>query len=472
MRALVALTSTGALLLLLGGCTAILDAGRHQGGNADGGPRDSGTQDGGPRDSGSRDSGPPDGGCDGDGDGHLSTTCGGDDCNDADPDVYPNAPAICGNGRVEACPGSTVPAAHFGAASAGLLRPVELRPAGARGTELAVGVTRVGGSGFGTGVVLALEGGGAVRLDVPLNRLSDVAVVPVLDGMGNDLADAAVQAVALSRVDDQRLTAMYTGTGEYWYTVFDFVGGDRRAFQSPVAGLQPPAIVDGFGRIVRAQAGTTRTISWEISESAAAFTQHEGPEVPLGRLRTTPVGGWIMMQDPTSRALWTWEIRFGESVPTPIGLAAAGMAAFDHAAGERWVAWPREPGTVQIVRLDCVDGTCAPPGLLPGSEVLVRTGAPSVDVAAALTLPNGQRLALFIEHLADRDVLSAQPIGADLRVAQPRFRVLDTAGMRLLDARFVTATTDLGSTVFIVALAGDEANSRVLATGIRTCAMD
>ena len=46
---------------------------------------------------------------DADGDGYTDGICGGEDCNDSDPAVYPGAPEICGDGIDQDCDGADLP---------------------------------------------------------------------------------------------------------------------------------------------------------------------------------------------------------------------------------------------------------------------------------------------------------------------------------------------------------------------------
>lgn len=102
------------LVLVLSGCSFVYPASDHQGGDdasvdsapadatpPDGAPADGGLPDGAPTDGGPPDSGDP---CDLDGDGFRARgSCGGTDCNDENPNTYPNAPPDCTTAEVENC---------------------------------------------------------------------------------------------------------------------------------------------------------------------------------------------------------------------------------------------------------------------------------------------------------------------------------------------------------------------------------
>jgi hypothetical protein len=137
---------------MLGGCSLAFPDDRYRGDGQDGGRNDAGRTDGGPRDAtvdapslctpGSCGAGRRcvEGACvtcDADGDGSPvdDRQCGAGpfDCDDDDDQVYPGAPAVCGDGRVNACPGTglEVPAGlatALAAAEVGLLpnRQVDL----------------------------------------------------------------------------------------------------------------------------------------------------------------------------------------------------------------------------------------------------------------------------------------------------------------------------------------------------------
>jgi hypothetical protein len=83
------------------------DAASDAGSTPDGGPDGGGAGDGGGSDGGGTDAGP----CarpDQDGDGHRAVSCGGDDCDDADPQRFPGNTEVCDATHDEDCAPSTV----------------------------------------------------------------------------------------------------------------------------------------------------------------------------------------------------------------------------------------------------------------------------------------------------------------------------------------------------------------------------
>jgi cysteine-rich repeat protein len=104
------------------------DSARPDASSFDAGRRDAARADAGPPDSARRDAGAPDAGClDGDGDGALAVDCGGDDCDDRDPEIFPGwsqcdgptAETRCeaGSLRTESCVAPEVCDARSGACS-------------------------------------------------------------------------------------------------------------------------------------------------------------------------------------------------------------------------------------------------------------------------------------------------------------------------------------------------------------------
>ena len=458
------------LVLIASGCTLILDAGRHQtGGDGGSPPRDSG-----PVDAAGRDAGPDGGNCDRDGDGYPSMDCGGTDCDDNNRNRYPNAIPICGNGQPEGCPGDTgVPAAFFGGVSGGVLQPPLVLRSGATYGTLDVGTFDQAGGGLGTGVVVLTEDMGsgmrAARMDVPLDdprRAGDVALMGIA-------ADQTITGVSLEGSGTTRMLAVLSHDGFLRDAFFDAVAGDEMFRMRNETGLMPPAVSTGGGRVWRQQEAT-RTINFVTDYGAAYFVNYEGSEVPTGYLRSFSAGSHVMMQIANDLMFWT----FDNVPPRPLSPSGgvSGMAGFDaFPGGGFFAAWPRG-GDVEVSRLDCGSGVCVLPARLPGSEVVVRTGAPSAEVPDIAALANDTSVLLIVEHLEGRDVVSIQPVAADAAaIAAPRIPVLILEGNVVTDARLALVETATGTSVFAVALAAPMAGAPanvVTFSGLRVCEAD
>ncbi len=473
------------LALALAGCTAILDAGRHRGGDAgepqaDAEPRDAEVRE----DSSPPDSGPPDGGdCDRDGDGHRAPRCGGDDCDDDDASVYPNASPICGNGRLEGCPGDTaVPAGFFGASSAGILAPRTLASDASLGPRLASASTTLGGGGLGTATVMVIADGGARRYDLGLDDPGDALVVPVLESGGADMADADVIAISLSSIPSaNRIAAVITGPTGFWEGVFDAVSGDRPMMGRNLV-LMPPALAMGYAKVFRTDDGTERAISWEITEGAAAFRRYPSDDVPVGDVRSIVAGSHLMLQPADGELVFfwqTWDTITPVQRTTMSGLTGrAAFAAYSGTGPSHLLAWANG-ADVEISPIECGtsgdEAGCALPARLPGSEIRIRTGAMSAEALDARTLSSGRALILILERRSGGDVLSVQPVDADGRVTIPRIAVLDlSSGGRVVDATLTRVETTTGTSALVSALVGDDPSTptRAVTAGLRACAAD
>jgi hypothetical protein len=104
----------GGVILLLAGCWLShpwmdeAEDGLDGSTRSDRGTSDADARDGSPAEDGREGDEPdgPDSSCwDHDGDGHPSIDCGGDDCDDGDPAIYPGAPDTCGDGLDTNCDG-------------------------------------------------------------------------------------------------------------------------------------------------------------------------------------------------------------------------------------------------------------------------------------------------------------------------------------------------------------------------------
>jgi hypothetical protein len=455
----------------LASCTLVLDGSRHQGGDdLDGG---------GPlRDGG--DAATPDAGCDRDEDTYLAVACGGDDCDDGDPNVYPNAAPICGNEQVEGCPGDTlVPVAFFGGVAAGRLPEVLLAgEAEGYGDDLALAAVPLAGGGLGTAVVLLLEGPDAEgrtarRYDVPLDDLEAAVPTSIVSSGSDDLSTTPFTSLALDGSGSAQVGAVLQGALRSYEGYFDLIAGDPGLYRRGFEGSWGEAAIVGQASIFRSMGDTDPVIRGSRIVPPPSLFQHEGPEVPTGEVRTVTTDVLVMLQPEDERFL------FWGQQDEPLGeleaLGQTGRASLVTLPGPIHGFGRAYGARVEIDALECDRNLCQL-AVLTGGRNVIRTGADSAEVLAAGGLANASSVFLLLERHADGDRLSLQPVGVDLEgLPHPRIPLLDRRGTgeRMHDAVLDVLESPTGTTVLVGAVVGDgETGARVVLTGVRSCATD
>lgn len=369
----------------------------------DGGTRDADV----PLDTGTRDAGPRDSGfdpCDQDGDGWLEPGCLADggtaDCDDADPDVYPGAPAVCGDGAINDC----------------ALRDDDLTRL--LGTDVSVGrrvdtdLTALGpGSTRDYGVALSPPGPGATPL---LAILAPQDTAPGARIALLELGSPALHEVELGvsclpdRATEGSITALgprrfgVTGArdaeaGEPWHQTAQI---DATSVTAPVIAadlclISPQArpvltattlAVPGAGGLeavagIHARAGGTPCLAVGASTCALlAGTTPTGYAAGLGGMIVAAV------VDGTTTALQT-RYASGATATFMSGLPErpTGRLAAAHEGTQAIVVFP-ENGTLVAVTRFCADPGCEALDPRLASRRLVTGGIPDTAGAAGLSI--------------------------------------------------------------------------------------
>lgn len=476
MRAL--LLASVASLAALAGCTLVLDSDRHQGGDAGPDP------------------------CDVDGDGYRAASCGGADCDDADRSRYPGAVALCGDGVVQACPGSLPFAASSVFAETGELGRLPastVHQSGTLGRDLALGAVPLGGDGYGTATLLALDlrGGSTMRplrIDVPLAAPAASSIEAMLDTGGTidlslDTPVTSVDARVISPSTSGKIGVLYvdSSSGRTFSGVVDHAASTSRFGATDVPGVvDEPAAFDHvfFRRTVDAGTMTASILGYSFEGPALPPTwiDYDVPSDPRIRMITS-TSSFLLLQDEDADF---WFVQAYREPPNAAGHLTLngqlGKAAWVAAIGAHVLAY-RSGTSFTFQRFDCQDAApsvCDP--VLPGIGVPLTTGAGALGghMFDARAVQGANLVFLFSRSHADGDELLVQlaaPDGASL--LGNAFPLLDLrpSGERIRDARMdLTATAVAGSLVVAALVArstdGVERSHRLVVGGLRACVDD
>lgn len=482
-------------ILVSSGCSALFDGDRHTGGSADG---DAGT-DAGVLDAkvgdGGVDAGPDAGPCDEDGDGVDGPQCGGTDCDDTQPDVYPGAPPVCNDGLAQGCPTDPpLDTSPFGShAVAGVLPMVELfaDPVG-YGPEVAIATATIGGASHGTAVVLGMQIDGAfqrlVRADVPLHAIDSPAVVAVhgatgVPGEERELsAFADVRGIALRNADADKIAVALLGTTSAsesmigWSGFFDFVSGDSplrsvsRMSTSPSSIAWPQPAILQLGMAWRERA-TPPILAWYGIGDPPTIGLTD-TNVPTGEARMMGSDGQYGMIQPGDGRTCFFRPNGGE-VGCSDPVSEGGKIAFEQIGTTYLTAGPTGGGVIVFNGMECSGDTCVPMPIA-SSPPMLNTGAPRAEALDMAERPPGGAFVLVLEHYAGGDRVTLQPIAESGDIEGARIELLDLRGesRRVLDGDLSIVTTVVASTVAVTLSLGetfaDTADSIVF-TGVRAC---